>query len=267
MCGILSIVVSIAVLAPLAVANTLCYALYRPGCRWVNHAVSTWGARTIFAVLHTYGRLKFYSDYTHAEHLPTQYLVVSNHQSVLDTPALMRYFGYIDAPRLRFVAKRELARFVPLVSTMLKSGRHCLVDRHQSGAQAMQALETFTHHVMRERWLPVIFPEGTRSRNGALRIFHAAGFRALTARLPLPVVVCALDGGWNLRPLLKIGQKLKGSSYRVKVLGVYPAPHNKDEQLSLLREAKALIQAQLDVWRSETTCPQDECLTRASKDS
>ena len=66
----------------------------------------------------------------------------------------------------------------------------------------------------------------------------------------LPVVVCALDGGWNISTLEGIARNLKDGTYRVKILKIYPAPENKQEQVHILEEGKQLIQAQLDEWRA-----------------
>jgi 1-acyl-sn-glycerol-3-phosphate acyltransferase len=95
----------------------------------------------------------------------------------------------------------------------------------------------------------VIFPEGTRSRDGSLGTFAAAGFRRIIGRQPMPVAVCAVEGGYKLATLEGIFRNLRNGIYRVKVLKVFPAPNSKQEQITILEEGKALIQAQLDTWR------------------
>jgi len=81
-------------------------------------------------------------------------------------------------------------------------------------------------------------------------LFYSAGFRTPPAATLLPVAVCALDGGWQIRDISTIMRRLKNGSYRVKVLKVFPAPKTKDAQAALLEESRALIQAQLDEWRN-----------------
>jgi 1-acyl-sn-glycerol-3-phosphate acyltransferase len=65
----------------------------------------------------------------------------------------------------------------------------------------------------------------------------------------MPVVVCAIDGGWRISSLRRMAREMKGGFYRAKIVKIYPAPTTKAEQLHILEEGKALIQAQLDQWR------------------
>jgi 1-acyl-sn-glycerol-3-phosphate acyltransferase len=45
----------------------------------------------------------------------------------------------------------------------------------------------------------IIFPEGTRSRTGAMQTFHS-GIGRLVAQSPIPVVPCHLDGCFRAFP-------------------------------------------------------------------
>ncbi len=202
----------------------------------------------VFACFNKYAGFRFEGDYSNIDELPEQYLMISNHQSILDIIVHMKYY---NASRLRFIAKKELERHVPLVSLMLQSANHCLVKRTGSPTQAMKAVDEFARHTKENNLIPVIFPEGTRTKNGELLSFHAAGFRRFLNNAPMPVAVCALDGGWELASIKKIAKNLKDGTYKIKLLKVYDAPKNKAEQLQILTEAKELIQQQLDEWRKQ----------------
>lgn len=232
----------------LALVNRIIYTFSVRLSREMNRKTTTKYARRLFAIWSLYMDFHFTGDDDHLDELPPQYLVMSNHQSLMDIPLFMRFLG---EPRLRFVAKAELGRYIPLVSLLLRSDQHCLIHRTGSASSTMRTLDGFAERARRNNWLPVIFPEGTRSVDGSLGTFHAAGFRRLLDRNPLPVVVCALDGGWRVSTLAGMARNMRGGIYRVKILKIYPAPVSKAEQVLILEEGKALIQAQLDEWRSE----------------
>lgn len=215
--------------------------------RKLNRHVTVSQSRRLFALFSAGLGFKFAGEDNLLSELPDQYLIMSNHQSLLDIPLYMRF---LDANRLRFVAKEELGRHIPLISTMLKADQHCLVKRTGSPSSAMRAMDVFAERVIEHDWIPVIFPEGTRSVDGALGTFHAAGFRRLLDKAPMPVAVCAVEGGWKISTLVGMAKNLSGGKYRVKVLKIYPAPANKAEQLAILEEGKELIARQLEAWRA-----------------
>ncbi|MGP1595115.1 MAG: lysophospholipid acyltransferase family protein [Treponema sp.] len=249
MLAIFSIICCISLVLVYAVFNRIAYTFYRPWCKKINERISGRCARGVFAILSTYMNFRFVGDYSLVQDLPEQYLLISNHQSLLDIVLYMRYLG---GKRLRFVAKKELGTGVPLVSVMLKSDHHCLVQRKGGPSQAMKAMDIFAENVTNNNWIPVLFPEGTRSKNGQLGTFYAAGFRRFLSKAPMPVAVAALDGGWKISSLNRIFTNLRGGAYRVKILKVYPAPATKEEQLKILEEGKTLISEQLKLWRAET---------------
>ena len=157
--------------------------------------------------------------------------------------------NFLRDKELRFVAKDNLSRHIPLVSEMLRAQEHCMIPRRGSPMEAMKVVENFGKRALKKNQIPVLFPEGTRTRDGNVGKFYSAGFRKLSETAELPVAVCALDGGWQIRDISTIMRRLKNGSYRVKVLKVFPAPKTKDAQAALLEESRQLIQSQLDEWR------------------
>ncbi|ULQ59849.1 1-acyl-sn-glycerol-3-phosphate acyltransferase [Brucepastera parasyntrophica] len=241
----------------IALVNRFAYGISTKLSQKVNRIITTTYASRIFSIFSAYMNFHFAGEKDHVDELPEQYLIMSNHQSLLDIPLFMRF---LDGPRLRFVAKAELGRNVPLVSVMLKSDRHGLIDRTGSPSKTMKAMDLFAERVKENNWIPVIFPEGTRSQDGSLGTFHAAGFRRFLTVAPMPVAVCALDGGWRISTLKGFAKNLHGGFYRVKIVKIYPAPTNKAEQIHILEEGKALIQKQLDAWRKQESGTQKEAL-------
>lgn len=230
-----------------ALLAILTYPISKKLCIKVSDYVVRVCAPRLFAILSVYKNFKFKGEKHLKDQLPEQFLIMSNHQSLLDIPLFMKF---LPERNLRFVAKAELGRHVPMISEMLRVHEHALIPRKGSPSVAMKTLDAFAERVLQRGQIPVIFPEGTRSRDGNLGTFYAAGFRRILDRAAMPVAVCALDGGYKIATLDGIARYLKNGTYRVKILKIYPAPTSKKEQIQILEEGKALIQAQLDEWRS-----------------
>lgn len=247
MLSILTIICLFSIVAFPTLMLTICYPFsHRAALFWSNYITDTC-ARQVFAVLGFYMGFNLDADKKSRADMPGQFLILSNHQSLMDIVVYLVYFG---DKKVRFVAKDSLSK-VPMVGKMLKSQGHCMIPRKGSPMQAMETLRNFGRRVNADpQILPLIFPEGTRSKDGKLGKFYAAGFRMVENTVKLPVAVCALDGGWKLSHILRILRNLSKGAYRVKVLKVYDSPKGKEEEKRILEEASVLIDAQLKDWRS-----------------
>ena len=114
-------------------------------------------------------------------------------------------------------------------------------------------ISDFGKRVVERKQVPILFPEGSRTRDGQVGKFFSAGFRQLTESTGLPVVVCALDGGWQLRDIRKMMTNLKCGCYRVKILRIYEPPKTKEDCNKILEESRVLMQQQIEYWRQLPT--------------
>jgi 1-acyl-sn-glycerol-3-phosphate acyltransferase len=130
----------------------------------------------------------------------TPVVYASNHSSVFDIWVL----AAVLPGSVRFVAKQELRR-VPLIGRAMVRAGHVLIDR----AVKSRALEAYAAAAgqIRRGVSAVVFPEGTRSRDGRLLPFKNAPFAlAIVAQVPVvPVYVhqtfeILARGAWRLRP-------------------------------------------------------------------
>ncbi|MBU2754719.1 1-acyl-sn-glycerol-3-phosphate acyltransferase [Acidithiobacillus sp. CV18-2] len=125
-------------------------------------------------------------------------VILSNHQSSLETLLLWRYF-----PRLSFVLKAELLRF-PIIGWYLPLGQPIAINR-QAGRQALKQVLEEGEKRLRAGIPVLIFPEGTRQGCGELGAFHQTGV-ALAQRAGVPITPLALNSGcfwsrhdWRMR--------------------------------------------------------------------
>ena len=112
------------------------------------------------------------------------YVFLSTHQSYMDIPAML---GYLPA-QLRIAAKREVF-LIPFLGWHMTRAGHISINRG-STSEAVETLRRAASEV-RKGVSVFLFPEGTRSRDGALQPFKKGGFKfALATRLPVvPVTI------------------------------------------------------------------------------
>ena len=233
-----------------AIANIFAYPVSIKISRRISNYIVKVLAPRVFSVLSCYRKFHFFGYKDKLKELPKQFIVISNHQSLLDIPAFMNFFRDKE---IRFVAKDVLARHIPLVSEMLRAQQHCMVPRKGSPMIAMKVIQNFGNRVLEKNQIPIIFPEGTRTRDGNVGKFYSAGFRKLCESTNLPVVACALDGGYQIRDLKNIMTNLKNGCYRVKIMKIFDCPKSKEDEQFILDESKRLIQEQLESWRQIST--------------
>jgi 1-acyl-sn-glycerol-3-phosphate acyltransferase len=203
-------------------------------------------SRRLFFLARVLGGLRL--DFTrYSGPLPRVFLIVSNHQSLADIPALALTF-----PRhaLRFLAKRELSHGIPYISTALRLGGHGLISRTANYREGQQELKRFAG-LTQQGICPVVFPEGTRSRTGRVRDFFAGAVRIILDSSPVPVLSVAVDGGFRVSTMPKLLNRLRGTMYRVHPLTLYPAPHGKQEITELLGKIHEEIAGQVQSWREK----------------
>jgi 1-acyl-sn-glycerol-3-phosphate acyltransferase len=161
-------------------ALSLAGSIFDTGGRWQHLWARTWS----WLILKTSGvRVKVKG----LENVPRETAIYcANHQSAMDIPIL-----FVHLPvQFRFLAKRALFN-IPFLGWHLYRSGHIPVDR----GQPRKAFRSFDQAAERIRsGVPVVlFPEGTRSRDGALKPFKGGSFYlAIQARVP--VVPITLNG-------------------------------------------------------------------------
>ena len=115
-------------------------------------------------------------------------IIMSNHQSQLDIPCLTKVADRITG----FVAKRELSRIPLLHYWMIRIG--CVIIDRSDKRGAHLALEKAARE-MGSKPL-VVFPEGTRSKDGALLPFKLGGTR-LSLLAQAVIVPVLIEGSRN----------------------------------------------------------------------
>ena len=137
-------------------------------------------------------RITFKNKQIVPENVPL--IIVSNHQSMNDIPALI---WFLRKYHPKFVSKKELGKGIPSISFNLKHGGSALIDR-KDGKQAIGEIMKLGKYIEENNRSAVIFPEGTRSRNGKPKRFSENGLKMLVKYAPSAYVLpVTINNSWK----------------------------------------------------------------------
>lgn len=120
------------------------------------------------------------------------YVFVSNHQSMFDVWLIYGWLPVI----FKWLMKAEL-RKVPFVGIACKAAGHIFVDRKNPKA-AMESMENIKKQ-LKDGVCTVIFPEGTRTKDGQVGRFKRGAFQ-IALDLKLPIIPISLSGCYDVLP-------------------------------------------------------------------
>jgi 1-acyl-sn-glycerol-3-phosphate acyltransferase len=124
------------------------------------------------------------------EHLAPgrHYVYVANHQSYADVPVLLACLP----PGVRFMAKASLFA-IPFTGWYMRRAGHLPIDIDANNVQANARRLLQAVRSLRQGHSLVVFPEGGRSRSGALEEFKAGIFLA-AVKVGVPVMPVTIAG-------------------------------------------------------------------------
>jgi 1-acyl-sn-glycerol-3-phosphate acyltransferase len=121
-------------------------------------------------------------------------IIVANHQSLTDIPPII---WYMRKHHPKFISKIELGKGIPSVSYNLKHGGSVLINRKKP-IESVAAIKKFANYIETNNYAVVIFPEGTRSRNGIPKKFQTKGLITLFKNIPSALVVpITINNSWK----------------------------------------------------------------------
>ncbi|MDE6310839.1 MAG: 1-acyl-sn-glycerol-3-phosphate acyltransferase [Muribaculaceae bacterium] len=122
----------------------------------------------------------------------TSYVFVANHQGAFD---IFSIYGYLNHD-FRWMMKKGLER-IPLVGYSCKVSGHIYVDSSTPAATRHTMAEAEKR--LRDGMSVVVFPEGSRTRDGRMHRFHRGAYM-LAMEFSLPVVPITIDGAYDVMP-------------------------------------------------------------------
>ena len=174
----------------------------------------------------------------------TPYIIISNHQSLYEFPLFgTALFSNIPG----FISKVENGKWYPTVSFYLRNGPNALIDRRDRRG-AIRTITELGRRSQERGHSVLIYPEGTRARDGELKEYKKAGTLALMAAAPeLAVLPVAVEGGWiamrhNFLPVPF------GTHMRIRI-GAPIARREGEDREAIIDEARRFAAQALTEWR------------------
>ena len=145
---------------------------------------------------------------------------------------------------VKFVAKKELGKGIPSISFNLKHGGSALIDR-KDPRQAISEIVKLGKYIETHKRSAVIFPEGTRSRNGVPKRFSENGLKMLIKHAPsayiLPITV---NNSWKF---LKYGGFPNALGVHLKFNVHQPIKANTLDFDTLFKKVETLITSHIEL--------------------
>lgn len=182
--------------------------------------------------------------FTNPHDIPTNQpiIIVANHQSMYDISPIM---WYLRKHNPKFISKKELGKGIPSVSYNLRHGGSVLIDR-KNPRQALPAIMKFGEYIEETKGTAVIFPEGTRSKNGEPKPFQTKGLEILFKKIPSAVIVpITINNSWKLLKYGKfpmgIGNHMKLTVHKPVKLAIF------DDKAKLIAQIESTISSAIEV--------------------
>lgn len=164
-------------------------------------------------------------------------LYVSNHQSLFDVPVLL---AGIRRP-MGFIAKKEIQK-IKVISDWMEM-IHCVFIDRKNIRKSIEAINKGIEY-LKLGYSMVIFPEGTRSKQGKVGEFKQGSMK-LALKSDVPIVPVVIDGTYKIREGNK-NNKIKPGKVRLIIKEpVYVNKLDREEKRGLADSVREVIKSEL----------------------
>ena len=172
-------------------------------------------------------RFSFSNDFGIDTNRPV--IIVTNHQSMFDIPPII---WFMRKHHPKFISKKELGKGIPSVSYNLRHGGSVLIDRKKP-KEAVAAIKAFGQYIEKNKRAAVIFPEGSRSRDGKPKPFQTKGLLTLFTEIPSATVVpITINNSWKT---IRYGKFPLGLGSHIKMKVHQPINVGDKEPIELIK--------------------------------
>ncbi len=166
-------------------------------------------------------------------------IFIANHQGMYD---IIGIIWFLRKYTPKFVSKIELSKGIPSVSYNLRCSGAALIDRNDP-KQAITEIARLAKLTADHNYSAVIFPEGTRSKDGTIKRFAAGGVNILMKKMPDALIVpIAIKNVWKLQ---RWGTFPMSFGEHLNWIVLPPINNNGKEKETIIAEAEDVIKREL----------------------
>ncbi len=172
------------------------------------------------------------------EHLDKErpYIYMSNHQGSYDIFALLSCLPV----QFRWIAKKELFA-IPILGWAMGAANYISIDR-SGRRRALESIERAARKI-KGGVSVVIFPEGTRSRDGSIQPFKRGGF-TLALKSGVPIIPITINGSRDV--MARDSMRVRPGEIRVSVdRAIQTTPFSLRERNVLMEKVRETIEGNL----------------------
>ena len=177
-------------------------------------------------------------------------LILMNHQSLFDIPMVV---NALDRGYPRIVTRQRYARWIPLISHMVRLYQYPVVNR---GAKAgtPRAMVKSLMAAARTSDVPLaVFPEGTRTKDGEIGPLKTKGLALLLRARPWKVYVLVTDGFWQTAKLKDLIGGMSAIRGKLELAGILEWSDPKANPEPFAEEVRALMVERLRAMRGRAS--------------
>ncbi|MCK5554036.1 MAG: 1-acyl-sn-glycerol-3-phosphate acyltransferase [Deltaproteobacteria bacterium] len=172
------------------------------------------------------------------EHIGNEpaYIYMSNHQGAYDIFALLSCLPV----QFRWIAKKELFA-IPILGWAMSAANYISIDR-SGKRKALESIKKAANKI-KEGVSVVIFPEGTRSRDGSIQPFKRGGF-TLAIQSGVPIIPITINGSWNVMP--RDSMRVRPGEIQITIdRSIETAPFSLKDRNVLMEEIRKTVERNL----------------------
>lgn len=216
-------IITIIILFPVYMAFWALTVLFDRKLFFAHYVLSLWAS--IYTIFNPFWRVSIENRLV--LNRSKTYVIVSNHQSLLDILILFRLFKHF-----KWVSKTEIFR-VPVIGWIMTLNKYIKVKRGDKKS-ILKMMET-CKKVLKSGISILMFPEGTRSVDGNLGVFKDGAFN-LALETQTDILPIIIDGTSKAIPKKKLILSNK-QTIRMKILDEIPVSDYIGKKVSEIRNS------------------------------